>query len=302
MCRSLSLLIILLSSLLLTAQAADSPNLLILGTDADKNSVPRDSRVFRQVLATLSNQMNNYSFDVYDETVITLDSFEQGRSRRSDAEIIDIARSVQRPPIDIAVIFSIFVSARDEAYTTKVKANIQGRLLNVKTGKGLGSFAVDSGQFWNAPNDCPRQCLLNVVGDKAHVLANDLGAVLAEKLSWMLDGGQNAGAMERPGENAMVTEYDLVFDGFSPAEYSQMEEYLVIFSGYHSHRPVEVRHTRSEIWYKSAIATAKLNRNIHKMLGELALRGSIGFSGNTFTIKKITFRGQNQSQIKQGDW
>jgi hypothetical protein len=303
MCRSVSLLLItLMFALMPSVQAADSPNLLILGADADKDSVPRNSRVFRRVLARLNDQMNNYSFDVYDETLITLDNFEQGRSRRSDAEIIDIARSIQRPPIDIAVIFSIYVSAKDHAYTTKVKARIEGRLLNVKTGKNLGAFDVDSGKYWNAPGDCPRQCLLSLVGDNTHVLANDLGAVLAEKLSWMFDARQQPGSIERAGENAMVTDYDLLFDGFSPQEYAQMEEYLVIFSGYHSHRPVEVRHTRTEIWYKSAITTAKLNRNIHKMLAEVDLRGMVAFNGQTFTVKKITFRGKNQSPINQGEW
>lgn len=299
----LNLLLITLSLGMFSAvQAADNPNLLVMGEDSDQDTVPRDSRVFKRVLASLANQMHDNSFDVFDETAITLDNFAQGRTRRTDAEIIDIARSVKRPPIDVAVIFSIYASAKDKGYTTKVKTRIEGRLLNVKTGKRLGNFEVDSGKLFNAPASCERECILEVVGNKSRVLANDLGAVLAEKLAWMVDGGHKHASMDRPGTNDMMSEYSLIFDGFSGEDFSDIEEYLVIFSGYHSHRPVEARHTRTEIWYKSSIASAKLNRNIKKMLAELELRGTINFEGNTFTVKKITLRGKKKAPVADASW
>ena len=288
--------------LVMPVQAADNPNLLVMGEDADEDTIPRSSRVFKRVVGALANQMHDNSFDVYDETAITLDNFEQGRIRRSDGEIIDIARSVKRPPIDVAVIFSIYASARDKGYTTKVRARIEGRLLNVKTGKRLGNFEVDSGKHWNAPSNCDRECILKVVGDKSRVLANDLGAVLAEKLAWMVDGGSNSG-MDRPGTNGMLTDYSLIFDGFSAEDFSDIEEYLVIFSGYHSHRLVGgSSHTRTEIWYKSAIGEAKLNRNIKKMLAELNLRGTINFEGNSFKVKKISLRGKKRAPVNDNGW
>ena len=281
--------------------AADNPNLLVMGEDADEDTVPRDSRVFKRVIVALQNQMHDNSFDVYDETAITLDNFVQGRIRRTDGEIIDIARSVKRPPIDVAVIFSIYASAQKKAYTTKVKARIEGRLLNVKTGKFLGNFEVDSGQFWNAPNDCNRECILEVVGDKSTILGNDLGAVLAEKLAWMVDGGSATG-MDRPGSNQMITDYYLVFDGFSAEDLMDIEEYLVIFSGYESHRPTEQRHTRTDLMYRSSIAEAKLDRNLKKMLAELDMRATINFEGNTFTMKRISLRGKSSKPKSTDGW
>lgn len=284
----------------LPLHAADNPNLLVMGEDADEDTVPRDSRVFKRVIMALSNQMHEI-FDVYDETAITLDNFVQGRVRRTDGEIIDIARSVKRPPIDVAVIFSIYASAQQKSYTTKVKARIEGRLLNVKTGKFLGNFEVDSGQFWNAPSDCNRECILEIVGDKTTILGNDLGAVLAEKLAWMVDGGSAVG-MDRPGSNQMVTDYYLIFDGFSAEDFMEIEEYLVIFSGYESHRPTEQRHTRTDIMYRSSIASAKLNRNLKKMLGELDMRATLNFEGNTFTMKRISLRGKNTKPKSSEGW
>ncbi len=80
------------------SQAAEKPNILIMGEDADQDTVPRNSRVFRRVLDGLANQLHDEGFDVFDETAVSLDDFAQGRVRRTDAEIIDVAKSIKRPP------------------------------------------------------------------------------------------------------------------------------------------------------------------------------------------------------------
>jgi len=93
-----------------SVQAADRPNLLVMGEDADKDSVPRNSRVFKRVLNAMNSQIQSLGFDVYDETVVTLDNFAQGRVRRNRAELVDIGRSVRRPPIDVVTSFTIYAS------------------------------------------------------------------------------------------------------------------------------------------------------------------------------------------------
>ena len=124
--------------------AADKPNVIIFGDDADKDTIPRKNRIFNRVINALSNQLNEQGIDVFDETAITLDKgFVQGRTRRTDAEIIDISRLVTRPPIDVAVIFQIYASAKQLSYITKIKTRISGRLLAVKTGQKLGNFEVN---------------------------------------------------------------------------------------------------------------------------------------------------------------
>lgn len=278
----------LLSSLMFSAlsNAADNPNVLVLGEDSQKNSVPRNNPVYQRVLHTVSEQLHIHNFNVYDETAITLDSFAQGRVGRTDSELIDIARSIRQPPIDVVVMFTIFASQQTLEHTTKVKARVEGRLLQVQTGKFLGSFEVNSGKLWNAPQGCSQSCLYDVVGDKARILANDLAAVLAEKLSWLYQASEE----NTLNSNDMLTEYVLVFDGFTLADFSAIEEYLVIFSGYNSHRPIESRYTFQEIWYQSSIPVAKLNRNLQKMLAELSFSSHVTFEGNTFTIKKIHLR------------
>lgn len=133
------------------------------------------------------------------------------------------------------------------------------------------------------------------------MLGNDLGSVLAEKLDWLVDGGSSSGS-ERSSTNGLVTDYYLVFDGFTAEDFLDIEEYLVIFSGYESHRPTEQRHTRTEVQYKSSIGTAKLNRNLKKMLGELDMRATINFEGNTYTMKRISLRGERRKPNSSEGW
>ena len=146
------------------AFAGEQPNILIMGEDADTDAVARKNRVFKRVLNALANEMNDEGFNVYDEAATTLDTFAQDRVRRTDAEVIDITRSVKRPPIDVAVLFTIYPSGKKLSYTTKIRTRITGRLLNVKSGKRLGNFEVELPQPDNAPVQCNRECILETVG------------------------------------------------------------------------------------------------------------------------------------------
>ena len=264
------------------------PNLLIMGEDHDKDTVPRDSRVFKRVFAVIDEELNQRGFSVYDETAVTLDNFAQGRTRRTDAELIDIARSVTRPPIDVVVLFSIYASANDVGYTTKIRVRVEGRLLNVRTGQRLGNFEVEGVPEWNAPPKCNRECILEEVGGKARIIGADLGAVLTEKLAWLVSPTGGAGDSGKLMDGA----YTLIFDGFTPNEVMLFEEYLVKFTGYKRHRPTYSGARRQDIWYESTIVSGRLNRNLHRMLEETGIRGTVQFSGSQFTVKKIGLRGK----------
>jgi len=280
--------------------AADSVNLLIMIEDADKDSIPRDSRINKRVHASISQQLNHIA-DVYDETSITLDSFKQGRVRRSDAELLDIARSITRPPIDIVVVFSTYASVNISEYAKKVRARIEGRMLNTKSGQFLDNFEVQSPKSWAVPYACDKQtCMLEEIGDEAKVLGDELGLILAEKLNWLL----NPDSTDDNAHSAvaMFNDYYLEFDGFSAQDMLNIEEYLLVFSGYISHRPTQQRHTRTTLLYRSTIDTAKLSRNIIKLLEELNMRATLNFEGNAFSLKRITLRGENPTRDIADGW
>ena len=142
--RSLAAGLVLMSFVVVAgaADAADKPYVMIMGDDADTDTVPRNSRVFKRVLNAISSQLNARDFDVYDETVLTEENFEQDRSRRTDEELVGIAKSLTRPPIDVIVVFSMYASAEILSYSKKIHARIEGRLLNVHSGKHIADAAI----------------------------------------------------------------------------------------------------------------------------------------------------------------
>jgi hypothetical protein len=296
--------LLMLSGMLLTLMVqpvyADQPNLLIMSEDADTDTVPRDSRVFRRVLTGIQNQMNELGFNVYDETLITLDGFAQGRTRRDRAEILDIARSIESRPIDVVVNFLIYAAVNDVGYTGKLRIRIEGEILGVKSGKYLGNFESISPRNWNIKPKCAqnRECVLEMVGDKARIIANDVGSVLAEKLEYMVTGGSGSVG---DGPSQLETVYDLVFDGFTPSEVMDMEEYLVKFTGYESHRYTYNSNRRVEMMYEGTTSTSRMNRNLTRLMEELDLRAAIQFSSdNKVQIKKITVRDKKKKKDDDG--
>lgn len=263
--------------------AAEKPNILILGEDADRDSVPRSSRIFKRVLNAISNQLSDEGFNVFDETAVTLDNFVQGRSRRTDAEIIDIARSVKRPPIDVGVIFTIYGHYKKLTYTSKVSTRVEGRLLNVRTGQRLGNFEVTMPGTQNVPRDCNRDCLLEAVGKQTKELAQDLGAVLTTKLAHIVRDDTNTASN-------LPSAYTLVFNGFKQDEMTNIEEFIVAFQGYEKHRPIRTSLRNAEYWYETNSESARLNRNLRRMLDHLGVKGRVTFAGSEFRVEKITLR------------
>jgi len=221
----------------------------------------------------------------------------QDRVRRTDAELIGIAKAVQRPPIDVVVVYSIYASSEELAYITKVRARISGRMINVKSGQRLGAFEVESPKEWTAPKDCNRECILEVVGKYSRVLGQDLGAQISVKLDDMVTGGPSGG-LAKKGD--IGSAYTIVFQGFAREEIQTFEEYLAVFAGYKNHRPIYAGPRHAEIWYESTAPSARLTRNIGKMLDNEGIRGTVNFSGSEVTVTKLTER--KKRAINQSDF
>lgn len=280
-----------------TAQAAERPNLLIMTEDFDKDSVPRDTRVYNRVFDGIEEELNRTGFAVFNETSVTLDNFAQGRTRRPEAELVDIARSISRPPIDALIMFTIYASANDVKYTTKVRLRVRGRILNVRTGQRLGSFEVIAPDEWTAPPNCNRECILEEMGDFAAAISPDLGNALTQKLSWLMhpDGGRGESGQAKEGA------WTLVFEGFTPQDMMRFDEYLVQFTGYKSHRIIYSSSRRQEMWLESSIESARLNRNMNRLLEETGHKGIVQMSGSKVKITKIIMRGESKPPAN-GDW
>lgn len=294
------------------AQAQGKPNLVVMGEDADEDAVPRGNRIFQRVIAELSETMNLRGYNVYDETAVAMGFTQANRVRRRDAELIEVARAVQNPPLDVVAVFQIYASASKSAYSDIVRPEVRipGRLLNVRTGQSLGSFEVAGLQLPPLPQGCDRECLLERVGAEAKAIAGDVAAALAAKLDGVIAlrrgadagppppaaapvaplGGAVAAAPSAEACGGLPSAYVVKLNGFSAQEVQAAEEYMAAFRCYEHHRPVRSGGATAEYWYETRSDSARLGRNLRLMLEHMSAPGQVQFSGNTFVISRIATR------------
>ncbi len=278
------------------AASADVKNVLIMGGDNDRHTVWSHSRIFKSVVGALTNKMHDAGFNVFDETAVTLGTSAQGRARRTDAEIIGVARGVKVLPLDAIVIFSIYPRDDRLQYTRKVWARITGRILNIRTSQKLGNFEVKSPEALRVTLDCNDDCLIESVTEETKLLAQDLGAVLVVKMKSLLRSESTPATTGGAPSAVLPNSFVLIFNNFTSDEMLRVEEYLASFSGYTGHRPIRETATHHEIWYETTAKSARLLRNLKKMLDHIDPKGRVETrivhprNSNRIMVEKITMR------------
>lgn len=289
-------IVLLMAALVMAAglaqpvQAGDLPRLLIMGEDADRDSIPRGSRVFKRVLNQFSNALVDEGFDVLDERARLDDT--GNRRRRPMEELVDNARDIGA---NVVVLFTIYWDMMDKGYAKKITSRVEGRLLDVQAGRRLGNFEFETPNQRRLPNPCKRECVYEAVGKAAATLATDVAAALRDKL---------ANRVDRAG-GGMQVEYKLIFDKFNQDEMLEWDGYLEIFSGYISHRPdpgAMNTANHHEIIYKSTIQSAKLKRNLIKASKKMNLNAQVSSSGQTYKIKNNRMAKDRSRRGKKDEW
>ncbi|MGL1889201.1 MAG: hypothetical protein OCD76_21995 [Reichenbachiella sp.] len=287
--RSISMtFLILLFALYLTGcannKAVHPVNLIILVQDSANNNLPQDHQAVRRLINQVSDELISQGISVYDEATLALDDFNLS-GNRTKAALLDIARSTRSIKLDYVVILNVDALVKKMPYGQKVSTLLSGQMIKPHSGKVISNFSF-SGDKVNASNNCSLYCLKGKISDS---LKSTSGEVSAEILSDLpsINTGKAAAFNPNIGLNQ---DYSLVFDGFTQQHMADIEEYLVIFSGYRSMRSADSSHTFTEISYQSNITELKLNRNLKRMLTELNIPALINQESNVITIKRITLQ------------
>ncbi|MEG3766405.1 hypothetical protein [Alteromonas sp. 14N.309.X.WAT.G.H12] len=170
---------------LMSLPAYATPSLVVIGADGDESTIAQSDPIYSRVTTAIVEQMVFRGFTTYaDKDIFTLDY--QTTGKRDDKRVKELARSIQRQPVDILVQFSIHLYTPENRYKTRkaVKARLVGKLIYIATGESLGSFETKASDSWFVPSDCTSVCLSESVGHYASWLAEELGAVLAEMLEY----------------------------------------------------------------------------------------------------------------------
>ena len=294
------------------ASAVDQPTIVLMGDDADQDTVARHSRVFNRVHAAMRSMIQEQGFYVYDETALSMDITNPNRVRRPDSELVTVARSIGAPPVDVLVIFQIYASAQKNAYAdiNQLRLRISGRLLQVSTSRALGNFEVAIGPkgLRPLPFKCNRDCVLERVGDEAKLVAKEVGYVLARKLDFLapaalpaeedrlgmkgkpLPKGSGPYAPSSGSARAcegMSTAYTITLDGYDGRDLEAIENMLKALRGYEHHRPIRKSPRFSRYWYETCSSRARLERNFRFLTEQLDGENRLALTGNRVLIERI---------------
>ena len=292
------LLVIALASMTMMACAshpspsfAGKSSVLVMGEDWDEDTIPRKTQIFERVIDAVTNQLQQDGFKVINETMATGSAYVQGRVRRTDAELFKLAKAIKTPPIDAVLTFKIYPQFNADATTTWMNALVTGRLLNVSTNESLGNFEVTLPEDVATEPKCnkSRKCALKYMGMHARVLGQALGAALSVKLKRAsVQGSSGSSATGKANTEAGLPQaYKLTFDNFSAKEFNQLEEYLVAFSGYDTHRVIKSTSRNTVVWYETTSDDARLKRNMRKMLDFMGVQGQVNCVNRTCKVTKI---------------
>lgn len=267
------------------APQAASPyrNVLLVTSDGDPASLARHSRPAVAAIEGTAGHLSRASHAAYDEAAVGLDGRPRhARVDRSDVQFVERARSVTRPPMDAVVAVAIFPETTRSEIGARVRLRADARILDVATGRRLGSVSATAEPPARAPGHCDATCLDRLKVENAGTLAAELGPAIVAILAGhppASPGGSTGGGL--------VREWVLTFDNFDSREVSDAEDYLVVFSGYRSHRPAEILGRRHVIWYTSTSDPARLLRNVNRMVEELGVRARVTASGNEITLTRL---------------
>lgn len=276
-------------------KTAHSVNVIIMVQDTNENSLPRNHQVVKRLINQVSDELTSQGISVYDETAITLDDFNI-KGAKTKAELIDFARSIHQVSLDYVVVLGIDALVKKTNYGQKISTSVYGQTIKVHSGNVMGNFNV-AGAKLNANNECERYCLNNKLSDSLSAASGEVSAEISSDLA--IINTSRTVTPKRKRSISISQDYALILNGFTAQNMTDIEDYLVMFSGYQGLHLSAVTHSFAEICYQSTIPEAKLNRNLKRMLKELNIRALINQEGNSVTINKITLRSKNNKNINK---
>lgn len=324
------------------AARAQTIKVLVVQEDWDKASIQRNNRIQRAVLNTFNAALNSPAYrermqrqhgisgmDVYDETATTIRFYGQDRARRSDEELITIARQIKNPVIDVVVLYTIYAHAVKDPYTriAKLQLSLNYRTLDTRSGRFLGGDNIDidrdgvplvgcATDIADTPAD--EHCVKEFVASHAERLARDAGNAMALRLAGLLgrqygtrnpnydpnDPGKMIDDNGNPVHTGRIaslhkgdrcpnipTTFKLEYEGFSPKQMTFVEENMSQWRCALDLDTVTSSLTNMAYEYKTRANHGQTLRNIRLMLELMGLDGEArDHENNRIVVRVIGLR------------
>lgn len=200
-----------------TSFAAERWKIVVL---PDKNyhtptELPRTANIHSTISQELTTALGKADFDVLNLHYLDLPNcMLEDCSTLTDRAIRQGAKRSGKE-VNLALLYQLNAFKQRQAITQKWYFSLSGRLLDLQSGAQQDAFVVDNWVMTPAKN-CITDCLSNWLQQNLGLLAQDLGAVLSEKLA----------ALPRRFD------YQLNLNHFTSGQLQQIDDYLKNLQGY----------------------------------------------------------------------
>lgn len=278
---------------------ADTLNVLIMAEDWDTDAVGRDSRIDRHIQARLDEVANKVTdrledeyanFDgirIYDETAITRDTFTQDQVRRTDQDLIAIAKSIPSPEVDLVVLYTVYAYQRDIANGAGAALDVElfMRALDVRSGRSVGrvSEILDSSEgpmplACREKSDAGRNCIIrqaakelrNATGDGMTTLLRRAIRDLYEEA-----GASNVDTMMASGDCGSTANYSIEMLDFDRDELRRFEEEMTSWKCHTSYDVERRTETRTVYALEAKTNDATIQRDIMGAMDAMGLEARV---------------------------
>ena len=173
--------VVVMTSLLSSASliAAEKTVLIIKFEDAEHSELA--SKLYRKVVKIISEHLENAGFQTLKDDK-RLHQNPEFQTSHTDSDLLASIRDENGNNIDYVAIVQILANTVLLQDGTRIEVEINGRMLNVSNGDVLARFDLPVPSTLNAPPDCDRKCIVQLLEDNTGFLADSLGQVLAKRL------------------------------------------------------------------------------------------------------------------------
>jgi len=242
-------------------------SLMVLANDQESQSVRRDLALVDRAGQSLAGELAAPNRRLFDRAVLA--SRIAIAPRTGEAELLSLAVSSSREPLDQVVLYSVFADTFPADDTFYARLRVAARVHAVPDGSVAGGpYEATDKVALNLPASCDVDCFTALVGDALRPLAAQVGRAIAQDIA---QHGQS---------------YPLELYGFSASERRAVEQQLRDLPGYQSHRVEEDTPDYLRLRYASTLLPTDLGYNLRTLTECLAIPSRVEYSADRYALRR----------------
>ena len=282
------------------ARAYDVP-ILVLANDEDPSSVKGSSSIFRSFLTDFGHALNRTGFRSIDEGMLFADQgWKVQEERQPLQQRLSIHESIletgMAKGIRAAVLLQVRIFGRQQAGRNSLSLDIESQVFSYPALQPVDILHMPPFEF-NIGAQCSGPCVADAAKERFPEMAGALAAVLAKRLSRLMEGGAAPGgsgpstiAADDPDYVPAYSPYTITLRNFGRVDTLAFIGVMVEeFPGYQNHDLISLDSSEAQYLYETSASRAKLMEWINILLNDMSLDEgdiTITFKANDLTIEK----------------